>query len=210
MFQGMNELTERQREILDFIVDESREHGSSPTLREICTRFGFASTLSAREHLRLIEQKGYLKRIPGRRRGVKVLAGFAREADETVRVPIVGRAAAGRPITSVENLEGYVHLDKKWYRGRNLFGLRIAGESMKDAGIRDGDVVIVKKQETAEQGEIIVAMVRGEVTVKHFHRNNGGVVLKAANEQFPDTVIEAPGSDDFAVAGKVIGVMRKM
>lgn len=156
------DLTKQQRKVLEFVREQVRELGSPPTIREIGARFRFRSTGTVRDYLRALERKGYLRRLGGRARGIELAAGLRER-----QVPILGRVAAGLPILAEENLEGYLHLDAALPQPEGAcFALRIQGDSMTGAGIFDGDVVIVRSQETAEPPAIVVALVEGEVTVK--------------------------------------------
>jgi len=205
----MKELTKRQEDILAFIVEHQSAEGAPPTLAEICRRFSFASDNAARQHLRLLERKGVLRRIPGGARGVRLAQTIPVKFQGTVRVPLVGKVAAGRPITAVEHVEGFVALDRNMFRGRGLFALRVKGDSMKDAGIHDADLVIVHEQAGAVSGDIVVALVGGdEATVKRYDAKDGRVVLHPENPAYEDMpVVEGDG---FSILGKVIGVIRKM
>ena len=204
----MKELTKRQEEILAFIVEHQSAEGAPPTLAEICGRFSFASDNAARQHLRLLERKGVLRRIPGGARGVRLAQTIPVKFQGTVRVPLVGKVAAGRPITAVEHVEGFVALDRNMFRGRGLFALRVKGDSMKDAGIHDADLVIVREQAGAVSGDIVVALVGDEATVKRYEAKDGRVVLRAENPAYED--MQVVEGDGFSILGKVIGVIRKM
>jgi repressor LexA len=202
-------LTKRQGEVLEFVLDHQGRTGAPPTLREICTRFGFSSDNAAREHLRLIERKGAIRRLPGVARGARPPSAIPVQFHGTVRVPLVGRVQAGRPVTAVEQVEGFVALDRNMFQGNGLFALRVRGDSMKGAGIHEGDLVIVREQADASQGDIVVALLGDEATVKRYQRpEGGGVVLHAENPVYEDIAVDSASA--FSVLGKVIGVIRKM
>ena len=206
----MKELTKRQGEVLEFVVDHQARHGAPPTLHEICDRFGFASDNAARQHLRLIGLKGHLTKVPNAARGLRLSQAIPVRFTGTVRVPLVGRVAAGRPVTAVENISGYVALDSAMFRGKALFALRVSGDSMTGAGIHDGDLVIVRAQARAARGEIVVALLGDEATVKRYDEREGRVVLRPENPAFEEIVVADDRLDSFSLVGKVVGVMRKL
>ena len=199
-------LTERQQSIFEFIRVVIRTTGIPPTMREIGRKFAIRSTNGMREALVVLEKKGYIRRKPYLSRSIEL-------ADEPAMlfesVPIVGRVAAGLPILAVENLDGHLAVDRSFLPSGEVFSLRIAGDSMKDEGIQDGDLVLVKKQETARRGEIVVAVIGEEATVKKFYPERGRVRLQPANPAFGPIIVErdTPG---FFIAGKVVGLMRRM
>jgi repressor LexA len=204
------ELTRRQGEILEFILDHRERHGAPPTLREICSKFGYASDNSARQHLRLIEAKGAISKVRGAARGLRLAQAIPVTYTGTVRVPLVGRVAAGTPVTAVEHVDGFVALDRTMFPGKGLFALRVKGDSMKGAGIHDSDLVVVREQSEAAAGDIVVALLGDEATVKRYDESGGAVVLRPENPAFEEIVIPRERTDGFAVLGKVIGVIRKM
>lgn len=199
----MRELTERQKEIFDFILTSVREQGFIPSMREICEAFGFASTNSVHTHLNALAKKGYISRRPGKARSFELAPDFLMPERG---VPIVGSVAAGSPIDALENLEGYLDLDVMYESGEH-YALRIVGDSMIDAGLREGDYAIVHKQPTVRSGEIGVAILDERATVKRFRwLENGGLELVPANEKYRPFLIE-PGQE-FRVGGKVVGLHR--
>jgi repressor LexA len=200
-------LTLRQQAILEFIRSSMQEKGAPPTLREIGKRFGISSTNGVRCFLTALEKKGMIRRASYRSRGIELVEGPLTVASLTA-VPIVGRVAAGEPILAEENLEGHIGLDRELLRGEDLFALRVRGDSMMEAGIFDGDWVFARKQAVAERGEIVVAIIGEEATVKYYYPDNGRIRLEPANPAFRTIIIErnAPG---FSLAGKVVGVFRK-
>ena len=199
-----------QEKMLEYIVATIREHDRSPTIREIGERFGIASTNGVRYHLSALEEKGYIKREPGISRGIVWREHHPRGAAARggVEGPIVGHVAAGRPILAVENVEGVLAVDEMFAHSKDCFALRVRGDSMKDAGIMDGDVVIVSPQPSARSGEIVVALLDDEATVKRYVSQRGSVVLRAANPAYED--IELARRNDARVLGKVVGLMRRL
>ncbi len=190
----MREMTARQREVLEFIRVFGERHGVPPTVREIGEKFEFTAR-AAFDHLRALERKGMLeRRVTGKR------------ASRTV-----GRIAAGLPITAVENHEDTIPLRPDWLGtgGQDVFALRVRGDSMIDAHIVDGDLVLVRKQETAGSGDIVAAMLDGEATVKRFGREGGAVVLRPEHPTMKPIVVD-PGRGEFRILGKVVGIMRQI
>jgi repressor LexA len=196
-------LTPLQQKLLTFITTNIRGSGRPPTIREICGAFGYRSTGTARDHLRALEVKGHLKKLPGKARGLvphdwaKVLRG------EFPPMPILGRVPAGGPLLAEENLEGTLDLTEE-FAGQRVFALKVVGDSMIEAGICEDDLVVVRGQESAEAGEIVVALVDGEATVKRLARRNGKLWLQPANRRYEPIAVEG----DTRVLGKVIGVIR--
>ena len=209
----MREMTDRQREVLDFIRTFGERHGVPPTVREIGERFGFTAR-AAFDHLRALERKGMLeRRVTGKRASRTLILPSHKGArrPEPAGIPVVGRIAAGAPITAVENHEDTIPLRPDWLGtgGQDVFALRVRGESMIGAHIVDGDLVLVRKQETAGSGDIVAAMVDGEATVKRFGREGAAVVLRPEHPTMKPIVIE-PGRGDFRILGKVVGIVRQM
>ena len=209
----MREMTDRQREVLDFIRTFGERHGVPPTVREIGERFGFTAR-AAFDHLRALERKGMLeRRVTGKRASRTLILPSHKGArrPEPAGIPVVGRIAAGAPITAVENHDDTIPLRPDWLGtgGQDVFALRVRGESMIGAHIVDGDLVLVRKQETAGSGDIVAAMVDGEATVKRFGRDGAAVVLRPEHPTMKPIVIE-PGRGDFRILGKVVGIVRQM
>ena len=213
----MRELTARQREVLEFIRIFGERHGVPPTVREIGERFHFTAR-AAFDHLRALERKGMLERRVTGKRASRTLVLPAHKgarrpepAGPTPGIPLLGRIAAGVPITAVENLEDTIPLRPDWLgpRGQDTFALRVRGDSMIEAHILDGDLVLVRKQETAAPGDIVAAMLDGEATVKRLAREHGAVVLRPEHPTMKPIVVEA-GRGDFRILGKVVGVMRQI
>lgn len=205
----MKYLTERQRDILNFIREFQKERGVAPTHREICDHFGFSSYGTVYKHLSLLEKKGLIRRDWNQKRGVELVENGetpAPAANENVRdLPLFGYIAAGRPLdveTSNETIPVPVHLTS---RGEN-YVLKVRGDSMIEDGILDGDLVIIARRERADNGEMVVANVNGEVTLKRLYREGERVRLQPANSMMNPIYAAAR---DVAVQGVVVGLMRR-
>jgi len=203
------ELTTRQRQVFDFIRARGEESGSPPTLEEICRHFHFRSTNAARQHLRLIQQKGYLERHPHRARGIRVTRGGT-PSDEIARVPLVGRIAAGGPIGTIEEVEAEIPLPRVLWRGNQLFALRVRGDSMVGAGIFHGDIAVVNKQADADNGDIVAVVIGEDTTLKRFFRSADGVRLHAENPTYRDLVFDRARANAIRVAGVLVGLLRSI
>jgi repressor LexA len=203
----MKELTDRQKEILGFIRSFTRRYGLPPTVREIGERFKFTPR-AAFDHLRALERKGTLKRRATSKRASRALT-LSDSAVESREVPILGRIAAGAPLLAEENREGSLPIDASWLQGKGeeLFALRVRGESMIEAHIVDGDLVLVRRQESAQPGDIVVALLDDEATVKRFQREGDAVVLKPEHPTMSPIVVH-PGERGFRILGKVVGLLR--
>lgn len=199
------ELSERQRAILDFIV-QTQEQGWTPSVREIGRAVGLRSSAAVHKHLNTMETKGVIQRVPGKMRAIEVLQPIPGGATRS-SVPIVGDIAAGEPILAEENLDGHLNLvDEETARsGAPCFALRVQGESMIDAGILPGDYVIVRQQDVADNGDIVVALLDQEATVKYFHREPDHVRLQPANASMSPVMVK-----DVRILGKVVSVFRKL
>jgi repressor LexA len=205
-------LTKRQEEILDFIVGRVRDEGFPPTLKEIAEQFGLASPNAARDHVLALERKGFLKRTGEKSRALRLnpslRAASAAAAAAPRGWPLVGVVPAGSPVLAEENFEGYVDLNELFGRGEDTFLLKVRGESMIGAGINDGDLVVVRNQDRIASGEIGVALVGGEATVKRLFHEEGTWRLQPENPVM-DPIRVWDGDPEFRVAGKVIGVVRR-
>lgn len=199
----MRDLTAKQQQIFDFILGSLRNEGSIPTVREIAGAFGFSSTNSVNTHLEALVAKGYISRRPGAARNIEIAPDYLTPERG---VPIVGRVAAGSPIDAIENLEGYLDLDSIYEPGIH-FALRIAGDSMIEAGFWDGDYAIVRQQPKVESGEIGVAIIDGQATVKRFRwLPDGGLILVPENEKYQPFAVDPDA--EFSIGGKVVGMHR--
>jgi len=200
-------LSSRQREILGFIQDRIEEDGLPPTRAEINRHFGFSSPNAAQSHLHALERKGAIRINPRLARGiVPIMSDGATPAGKGI--PLIGRVAAGRPLLAVENHERMVNLDRLLFQPRPDYLLRVAGESMIDAGILDGDLLAVHSTAEARSGQIVVARIDDEVTVKRLRRSGVRIVLEAANSKFSD--MQVSDRDDFALEGLAVGVLRDL
>jgi repressor LexA len=199
-------LTEKQRAILEFIQEQIASRGCPPTYREIGKRFGIRSTNGVRTHLEALVKKGYLKQERWISRGLELTRSLVSGVG---RLPLVGRVPAGLPIDAIENVEGEVALDLSFVPKGDSFTLKVVGDSMKDAGIFDGDIVIVKKQAVAQKGDIVVAIVNGEATVKRYYPEGKTVRLQPENSAYQPIIVSAR-SGDFRLAGRVVGLLRRM
>lgn len=204
-------LSDRQDEILRYITDEVRRRGYPPSVREIGEAVGLSSTSTVHGHLTRLEDKGYIRRDPSKPRAIEILSspaaasGLARDGRRlTVDVPLVGRIAAGVPILAIENIEETFPLPWDLVRGENAFLLEVRGDSMVDAGILDGDLVLVRQQPSAHDGDIVAALLGDEATVKYFYRERDRVRLQPANARLGPIF-----SRDVRVLGKVIGLIRR-
>ena len=223
-------LTQRQREILDFISSSIVERGFPPTLREIGEHFAIRSTNGVNDHLKALEKKGHLRREDLKSRAMRPVMPDGGEIvplkrspmstgnvavvgsdDEMVEVPIMGRVAAGQPILAVENVTDTVRIDRVMLGGhREVFGLRIVGESMIEDGIFDGDYVFVKKTPTARSGEIVVAMIEGEATVKRYFPEGDRIRFQPANSNMTPIFVRKADFKSVDIIGIVVGVYRKL
>lgn len=195
-------LTARQTEILNLIRDAINEYGAPPTRVEICQELGFRSPNAAEEHLRALERKGVIEIIPGTSRGIRLL--------EEPGLPLVGRVAAGSPILAQENIEDHYQLDASLFHPRADYLLRVQGHSMRDAGILNGDLLAVHRTPEASNGQIVVARVEDEVTVKRFkrrHPRSKKVRLLAENPAFKPIEIDLE-TTSFVIEGLAVGILR--
>lgn len=200
-------LTARQREILNYIEREVRTTGVPPSIRQIGVALGISSTNGVRAHLQALEKKGYIHRSSRTSRGIASLDRLRRSAARalhtTVAVPILGRVTAGQPILAVENREGTLHVDPSLVPHTDTFALRIEGDSMVGAGILDGDYVLVRPQQSADNGDIVVALLEEEVTVKRFYREANGFRLQPENPRLAPLYVP-----EVQICGKVVALIR--
>jgi repressor LexA len=213
----MQGLTKRQEQTLDFIRKSILERGYPPTLREIGEYMGIRSTNGVNDHLRALERKGYLRREDMKSRALKLMEDAVpanshnASDDDMVEIRVLGRVAAGLPLFAEENVVDTIHVDRMMVRGgRDVFGLRVAGDSMVDAGILSGDYIFVKRQATAERGEIVVALIGDEATVKYYYPERDYVRFQPANAQMAPILVRATDFKSTMLLGKVVGVYRKL
>lgn len=198
-------LTDRQRTIYQFVKQTITAHGHPPTVREIGSKFGISSTNGVRTHLSALIKKGYLRKNEFISRGLELVQPLSSGVG---RVPLVGAVPAGVPIDAIENIEGEVAVDLSFLPRGESFSLRVIGDSMRDAGILDGDLVLVAKQATARKGDIVVAMIGGEATVKRYFPEGRRIRLQPENDDF-EPIYVTKRSGDFRICGQVVGLMRK-
>jgi repressor LexA len=193
-------LTQRQREIFDFIRGYARDHGYPPAVRDIGRAIGLASPSTVHGHLAKLERAGLVRRDPTKPRALELLVGAAGAG-----LPLLGRVAAGQPVLAEQNIEEYVEVPELAGGEEGEFVLRVTGESMRDAGILEGDHVVVRRQDTAENGDIVVALVEDEATVKRFFRESDHVRLQPENTAMEPILVR-----EVAVLGRVVGVCRRV
>jgi repressor LexA len=197
-------LTKRQREILDYLQEFIQQHGYAPSLEEVGRRFGLSSLATVHKHLTNLQEKGFIRRSWNRSRSVELLA--ARTGQRAMELPLLGYVAAGAPIEAVTTNET-IAVPEALVGRRETYVLRVRGSSMIDEQIRDGDFVIVEDRKTAENGEMVIALIRGsDVTLKRFYRENGHIRLQPANQTMQPLIMDAALVQ---VQGVVVGVMRK-
>jgi len=200
----LSQLTSRQKQIYEFLLKNIREKGYAPSIPEIGRKFKIASTNGVSDHLKALEKKGYIRRVG--KRALEVLTPLGRPALTDAReIPILGGVAAGKPVLAEENFEGFLTVASDLARGK-VFALQVKGDSMIDAGILDGDRVIIRCQETAENGEIVCALIDGEATLKRFYRDGDSVTLRAENKNHAPIIVS---QGEFRILGKVVGLVRK-
>lgn len=195
-------LTSRQREVLDCIREHLHETGMAPTRAEIATIMGFQSKNAASDHLRALERKGYIRIHNDRSRGIQVLDVEGFNEDD---LPVLGRVAAGLPIEAIENVERTIAVPQGLFRQRPTYMLRVQGDSMKDAGILDGDLIAVRKSNMARSGQIVVARIDDDVTVKTLRINKSSITLMPANDDYEP--IRVP-PDQLVIEGIFVGLIR--
>lgn len=198
-------ITPKQQEILDYLKSEIINRGYPPAVREICEAVGLRSTSSVHSHLESLEHNGYIRRDPSKPRAIEIVdENFNLTRREIVNVPIIGTITAGQPILAVENIESYFPIPMEYMPNAEVFMLHVKGESMINAGIYDGDQILVQKQNTAVNGDFVVALLDDSVTVKTFYKEKDHIRLQPEND-FMDPIIVP----DVVILGKVIGLFRK-
>ncbi len=197
-------ITEKQQEILDYMKTQIINRGFPPSVREICEAVNLKSTSSVHSHLESLEKNGYIRRDPSKPRAIEIVDDcYNLTRRELVNVPMVGTVTAGQPILAVENIEGYFPIPMEYMPNHETFMLRVKGESMINAGIFDGDQILVQKQSTANNGDFVVALLDDSVTVKTFYKENGYFRLQPENDTMDPIIV-----NDVAILGKVIGLFR--
>ena len=197
-------LNDKEKKVLEYIKKQIKDTGYPPSVREICAALGFKSTSSAHQYIWRLAEKGYIDKGDLKTRAIRVVG-----TESTISVPIVGKVAAGEPILATENIEDYMSIGESFFTKDALqndnFILKVQGESMIEAGINDGDYIIVTKQSTARNGQIVVAMIEGEATVKTFYKEDGYIRLQPENSTMDPIIVK-----DCHILGKVIGLFRKI
>ena len=197
-------ITKKQTEILEYIKSQILNKGYPPSVRDICTAVNLKSTSSVHAHLETLEKNGYIRRDPTKPRAIEIIDdNFNLTRREVVNVPLIGQVAAGQPLLAVENITGYFPIPAEFIPKEEVFMLNVKGESMVNAGIYDGDQIIVKQQSTASNGEIVVALVDDSATVKRFYKENGHIRLQPENDFMEPIIV-----DPCEIIGKVIGLIR--
>ncbi|MFQ5453557.1 MAG: transcriptional repressor LexA [Candidatus Zixiibacteriota bacterium] len=199
-------LTDKQRTVLEYIKEQISSHGSSPTIREIGRYMGISSTNGVRLHINALIKKGFLKKHEYLARGLELIIPTVLDVR---KVPLVGLVPAGQPIDAVENIEGEIALDATFLPKGEMFTVKVVGDSMRNSGIFNGDLVVVQKQKVARKGDIVVAIIGDEATVKRYFPEGKQVRLQPENDDF-EPIIVNKHSRDFRIAGKVVGLLRKM
>ncbi len=198
-------ITDKQQEILEYIKEEVLNHGYPPSVRDICEAVHLKSTSSVHAHLSTLERKGYIRRDPTKPRAIEIVDDqFNLSRREFVNVPVVGTVAAGQPLLAVEQIEQYFPLPSEELPNQKVFMLRVKGDSMINVGIFDRDRVVVQQQATAQNGDIVVALVDDSATVKTFYREDGYFRLQPENDDMEPIIVEG----ELQILGKVIGVIR--
>lgn len=196
-------LTNRQKQIFDLIKESINDTGMPPTRAEIASFFGFKSANAAEEHLKALAKKGYIEMLPGTSRGIRLAKQFL----EGEGLPLIGRVAAGEPILAEEHIEDHYKMDGNLFHPAADYLLRVEGESMKDIGILDGDILAVHQTTDIQNGQVIVARVENEVTVKRFKKEGNVVYLQAENESFSPIIVDLT-CQEFNIEGLAVGVIR--
>jgi repressor LexA len=202
----LTQLTPRQRTIYEFLTTTIRQKGYAPSIPEIGERFKITSTRGVFDHLKALERKGYIRRVG--KRAIEIVSSLGRSAlPEAKEIPIVGRVQAGVPRLAEENIEGFLAVASEIARGKEAFALKVKGDSMIEDGILDGDLVIITRQDTANNGDIVCALIGNEATLKRFYWKGNEVTLKPANKNY-DPIVVSKG--EFRILGKATGVIRKL
>ena len=202
-------ISKKQSEILEYMKNEILNRGFPPSVREICEAVNLKSTSSVHSHLETLEKNGYIRRDPTKPRAIEIVDdNFNLVRRETVNVTIIGKVAAGEPLLAVQNVEGYFPIPSEYMPNKQTFMLVVQGDSMINAGIFSGDYVVVEKQENAENGDKVVALVEDSATIKTVYKEKDHIRLQPEND-FMDPIVISP-DQQFQVLGKVIGVFRFM
>jgi repressor LexA len=204
----MTSLTRRQQQVYDFISNYQQQCGYAPTLQEIAAHLDVRGNLGVIRHLQALEKKGHIRRTAGSSRGI-VLLGRVGWANSAIALPLVGSVPAGPLSEALEDIEGYLAVDPSLVRGDGCFALRVRGDSMIEAQIAPGDLAIVRPQSTADNGDIVVAMIAGEATLKRFYREAGQIRLQPENARLEPIIVTADAGE-VVIIGKVTGIVRTL
>lgn len=197
-------ISDKQREILEYMKQEILNKGYPPTVRELCDAVHLKSTSSIHSHLETLEKNGYIRRDPSKPRAIEIVDdNFNLTRREVVNVPIVGSIAAGQPLLAIQNIDNYFPIPAEYMPNQSTFMLRVKGESMINAGIFDGDVILVKQQSTAKNGDMVAALVDDSATVKTFYKEDGHIRLQPENDNMDPIIVP-----DCQILGVVFGVFR--
>ena len=216
----MQEITDRQREVYNFIVTFSDQHGFPPTMQEIAEHLGISGNLGVIKHLTALERKGCITRNSGSSRGIRIASKATRypetqerlimgEDEFSVFLPVVGIVRAGMPQPPVEDIQEYYSIDRNVARSGGTFFLKVKGDSMINASIRDGDLALIRPQEVAQDRDIVVALVDGEATLKRFYREKDNIRLQPENPNM-EAIIIREGGQEVSIVGKVVGIYRSL
>ena len=198
-----DEISSRRLQIIDYLIETTQECGYPPSMREIAKAVGLKSPSTVLFHLRVLEKAGLIERTPSLNRAIRPVGEHAEARSGVNYVPVLGTVPAGEPLLAAENIETRVPVPEEMFPGDDLFMLRVSGNSMIEAGILDDDMVVVNSQRTAQPGEIVVALIEDEATVKHFYPHHDGIELRPANPEMEPII-----SDQAQIIGKVVGVIR--
>ena len=197
-------ISSKQQEILDYIKQQILSKGYPPAVREICEAVNLKSTSSVHSHLETLEQRGYIRRDPTKPRAIEIMDDmFNLTRRELVNVPVVGTVTAGEPILAAENIESYFPIPPEFVHNKQTFMVKVTGESMINAGILDGDLILVEQSPVANNGDIVIALIEDSVTVKRYFKENGHYRLQPENDYMEPIIV-----DELVVLGKVIGLFR--
>ncbi len=203
----MDSLTERQREVLHFLARFSRDHGYPPTVRDIGAGLSMKSPNTVHTHLMALRDKGYIAMEPGKNRNIRLLMP---PPESCSHLPLVGSIAAGSPILAVENLEDTLEVDRSFFGHPESFSVRVRGDSMIQAHIQDGDYVVIRPKDQPENGDVVAALIDGEVTLKYFFRTRSGVELRPANPRYAPLCFTPDAGADLRILGVMAGLIRRV
>ncbi|OOF67020.1 transcriptional repressor LexA [Rodentibacter sp. Ppn85] len=204
----MKPLTNRQQEVLDLLKRHLETTGMPPTRAEISRELGFKSPNAAEEHLKALARKGAIEIVAGASRGIRILSDSDSANDEMEGLPLIGRVAAGEPILAEQHIEATYSVDASMFKPQADFLLKVYGQSMKDIGILDGDLLAVHSTKDVRNGQVVVARIEDEVTVKRFERKGSIVYLHAENEEFQPIVVNLAEQPNFEIEGIAVGIIR--